>query len=295
MITVSSIELILPTFLTIISVILGIFYVVAPSLEPPDRVLGAKVTEEFRKSNKCKQIIKQYRIRGVMIVVISLVLGGVLLFEVSPLVPFPIIILLILGSVNYVTSRKRVILERGEIKEPNVRYAVIDTSKKKGFGVWFLALPWLILLGMLILGVVDYHSIPSELPFHINSNGVIAYAPKDPVNVLLNQIINAFLLFIFTIVGIAVYVSKPRINPAYPEEYYKSYERSKEYAVATIGIIATGLTLLESLLTLWSWGIFPLNSISVVLPLSMVAFLSCAILGIVISLAKMSIEGGRYL
>ncbi len=291
-----------PTFIILIMaiIIIGIMEYYLPSLEPPDRVLGVRVNRDFRGSETCRRIVREYRLITVVITalfaslefLLSLLTSVTLFSVISALT---LILLIVFVYLNLIRSRRKVISSRGEVIDSKVRYAVIEVGEERSYRLMkkvsaiLMVLPWLLTAVTILIGILDYNKIVATFPIHYYTTELTV--PKTILRVLFFPLITLIILAPLTLTELLIYKDIPVINPAYPEEYYRAYKLHQLYSLIIVGVILSVVSLLMSIITLFTWGFIrsiPIASLSTFVPV-VVMIIS------VIPALRVGVEGGRYL
>ncbi|QGA69098.1 DUF1648 domain-containing protein [Sulfolobus sp. E11-6] len=258
-------------------------FFLVPSLQPPDMLLGARVTTEFKKG-KGRKIVNKYRLSLIGLTLVSLSLY----YFVSFVSVFIYVILLLL---NVVYWRRVVIRSRGSLPLASSRYAVISPKKKES-RMWIIpiVLAWGIMAITLFFGSLIYSSIPQLLPTHIGPNGT-TFLVKTPLNFYKVEIINAVILGLLTVLGILVTRTTNVVNPAYPERSYYGFLKFKEGVATITGIVGVFVSSLYTAISLFIWTIINLIELEV-----LITFLISILFTIlIVYVLRIGIEGAGYL
>ncbi len=254
-----------------------------PNLQPPDILLGARVTTEFKRG-KGKDIVNKYRFSLIALTLLSLLLYYFVSFT-------SVFIYIILSLLNIVYWRRITIRNRGGLPVASSRYAVIELTKKDN-RKWVIPLvaAWGILILTLIFGSVVYSSVPKLLPIHVGSTGT-TFLVKTPLNFYMVEIINAVVLGLLTALGIFTKRTTNVINPAYPDRSYYAFLKYKEGVSIIVGIVGGFISSLYTTISLFTWTIINLNELEV-----LITFLISTLFTIIIVyVLKIGIEGAGYL
>ncbi|AKA74583.1 hypothetical protein SULI_12390 [Saccharolobus solfataricus] len=254
-----------------------------PNLQPPDILLGARVTTEF-KEGKGKDIVNKYRFSLTGLTLLSLLLY----YFVSFASVFIYVILLLL---NVVYWRRIVIRNRGSLPVASSRYAVIETKKNSNIK-WIILfiLAWGILIATFVFGSLAYSSAPKLLPTHVGSIGT-TFLVKTPLNFYKIEIINAVVLGLLTALGIFTKRTTNVINPAYPDRSYYAFLKYKEGVSIIAGIVGCFISSLYTTISFFTWTIINLNELEVLITL----LISTLFTIIIVYVLKIGVEGAGYL
>ncbi|WP_338598387.1 DUF5808 domain-containing protein [Sulfolobus tengchongensis] len=259
-------------------------YWLLPKLQPPDLLIGARVTEDFKKE-KGKEIIKGYRLSLLGVTALSLIVSYFLGF-------FSVLIYSILLIIIVIYWRKVVIKSRGTLPTITIRYFIVDTERKINRSVIIpLSVAWIIFVSTMIFGLVFYSSAPQLIPYHVSGNGYVSYVLKTPLNYYRVEIVNAIVLTLFTLLGTLVVRTSNLVNPSYPKESYVAFKKFKEGIMILLGIVSIFVSLTFTSVSLFVWTIITSYQFEIIIT----TFLSLMFVLISSLIIRIGVEGASYL
>lgn len=196
-------NLYLLSLIYIITIVVSfVYFYFIPDAQPPDILLGARVTSSFKRN--AKDIIRKYKLYEALIFLLSLSLY--LVFISSYIAgTISLFLFIFLSFINLVYWRRVVISKRGELPVATRRIAIIEESDKRELLTFLpLALAWVLIVNVMLLLLIFL--IP--------------------------------LLLVLTLMSVLLYLTPSTINPAYPEESFKAYKKFKTYVLLYLNYTA---------------------------------------------------------
>lgn len=233
---------------------------ITPYVTRKNIIFGVYVPKEYSNDKEIQKIRRSYVYN---FLISSIVLLAILVLKLKNIniAIGGFFIEIILMYISYLRAHSQVAALKAEKEwsKDKKQAAVVDIDfRKKPVVVsplWFI-IPALIFIFTVIVGIYVYPYLPSKIPMHFNSQGIVdSYAKKSIGSAFLINIIQFFIIGIMFVCYKAIESAKQQVDPSNPEASVEKNLRFRKLWSGMIIITAVIISIIFMLAAFMVWGI----------------------------------------